>query len=84
MEIDVVFVDYNDPRQAADLGDLLDCYAKDPMGGATPLSADVKNNLAKALANIPYAFSVICCVPRNNFTLNPLALTSRKYFIGRL
>ena len=32
------------------------------MGGGTPLSAGVKDNLVKALSNIPHAFSLICYV----------------------
>ena len=32
------------------------------MGGGVPLSAGVKDNLVKALSNIPHAFSLICYV----------------------
>lgn len=62
MAIEVCVIDYNDEQQAQDLCELLDDYAKDPMGGGAPLPVAVKANLAAELAKIPSAFSVICYV----------------------
>ena len=57
--IDIVVADYNDPRQARDVFNTLDAYARDPMGGATPLSDHCRKNLARSLAAIPGAFTVL-------------------------
>ena len=62
MKIEVVSVDYLDKQHSRDLSLLVDSYARDPMGGGTPLDADVKSNLAAALAKLPHAFSFICYV----------------------
>ncbi len=56
----VIIVDYNDANQAADLSRLLNGYAQDPMGGGKPLSNYVIENLAKELAAVSGAFSVLC------------------------
>ena len=47
---DVVLADLRDSRDAADLVALLDAYARDSMGGGTPLSDDVRGRLAQDLA----------------------------------
>lgn len=60
--LEILLVDYNDERQAADLVALLDAYARDPMGGGKPLNENVKSSLASALANVPHAFSLIAYV----------------------
>ncbi len=52
-------LDYRDPRHAFDLIELLDGYARDPMGGGHPLSDFARANLPQALAARPQAFSVI-------------------------
>ena len=62
MEIEVVVADFQDPKHARDLVVLMDCYAKDPMGGASPLSDEARANLAHQLSGMPHAFSVICYV----------------------
>ncbi len=59
MTIEVVLADYCDPAQAAALVELLDGYARDPAGGGTPLSAQVRAELPAALAARPQAFSVL-------------------------
>ncbi len=59
MTIEVVLADYRDPAQAAALVELLDGYARDPAGGGTPLSAQVRADLPAALAARPQAFSVL-------------------------
>ncbi len=55
-----VFVaDYQEPRQARAIVELLDAYARDPAGGGTPLSAYARENLVAALAARPQAFSIL-------------------------
>ena len=55
----ISLADYSDPRDAADVVSLLDAYARDPMGGGTPLAEDVKARLAGDLAANPHAFSLL-------------------------
>jgi ribosomal protein S18 acetylase RimI-like enzyme len=62
MKIDVLIADYLNSQHAEDIGYLLNNYAEDPMGGGTPLSDHVKQNLAKELSKVPHALSVICYV----------------------
>lgn len=57
--IDIVRVDYRDPVHATALVRLLDDYARDPAGGGTPLTAEVRAGLPSALAARPQAFSVL-------------------------
>lgn len=52
-------VNYRNPKHAADLVELLDHYARDPMGGGKPLDQYVRENLARELSHLPHAFSVI-------------------------
>ena len=52
-------VDYRNTRHAAHLVELLDGYARDPMGGGHALSEFVKTNLAACLAQQPQAFSLL-------------------------
>jgi GNAT superfamily N-acetyltransferase len=52
-------VDYLDPRQAAELVDLLDAYARDSAGGGQALSDFTRSKLPAHLAARPAAFSVI-------------------------
>jgi len=51
--------DYANPDHASALVSLLDAYARDPAGGATPLSDFARANLVPALAARPQAFSVL-------------------------
>lgn len=51
--------DYANPRHAQVLVELLDAYARDPMGGGEPLSDFAKQNLVACLAARPQAFSVL-------------------------
>jgi len=50
---------YADPVHAQALVNLLDAYARDPMGGGEPLSEFARSHLVQALANRPQAFSVL-------------------------
>jgi ribosomal protein S18 acetylase RimI-like enzyme len=51
--------DYANPQHMRALLDLLDGYARDPMGGGEPLSAFARANLPHALAARPALFSVL-------------------------
>lgn len=51
--------DYADPVHAGALVELLDAYARDPMGGGEPLSEFARVHLVPALAARPQAFSVL-------------------------
>lgn len=59
MNIKVVNADYSDAKHMEEIPGLLDAYASDPMGGGTPLSAEIKEKLVGELSKIPHAFSVI-------------------------
>ncbi|MDI1282523.1 GNAT family N-acetyltransferase [Brevundimonas sp.] len=62
MSIDVIRADYTDPRHATAIIDLLDAYARDPMGGNHPLSAAVREGLVPALAARSDAVSILAFV----------------------
>jgi ribosomal protein S18 acetylase RimI-like enzyme len=57
--LEIVPVNYADPRHATCLVQLLDGYARDPMGGGTPLAESVKAQLVPALARCPSALSLL-------------------------
>ena len=56
----VVEVDYRCAVHAGDLVNLLDHYARDPMGGGAPLQRRVVDQLPEQLSRIPHAFSLLC------------------------
>lgn len=62
MNIEIVLANYKDEQQGADIGYLLNNYAKDPMGGGKELDPTIVKNIARELSNIPHAFSVLCYV----------------------
>lgn len=51
--------DYANPVHAAALVQVLDAYARDPMGGGEPLSDFARTQLVASLAARPQAFSVL-------------------------
>ena len=51
--------DYANPQHMRALLDLLDGYARDPMGGGEPLPEFARTNLPQALAARPFLFSVL-------------------------
>jgi GNAT superfamily N-acetyltransferase len=59
MSITIRQVDYSDLADAAALVDMLDAYARDPMGGGKPLSAHTRQHLAAELAKRPHAVSFL-------------------------
>jgi ribosomal protein S18 acetylase RimI-like enzyme len=58
--------DYSNTLHAKALVHLLDAYARDPMGGAEPLSEFAKANLVSALAARPQAYSVLAFATADN------------------
>ncbi|GAA4032896.1 GNAT family N-acetyltransferase [Actimicrobium antarcticum] len=61
-DIRIALARYDDPDDAQAVLALLDDYARDPFGGATPLDDDVMRHLIAALAARPGAFSVLAFV----------------------
>ena len=55
----VIRVDYTNPRHASALVQVLDLYAQDPMGGGQALPAQVLAALPNELAKRPHALSVL-------------------------
>lgn len=60
--ITVDLADYADPVDAALLAELLDAYARDPMGGGAPLSDHARDAFVAGLAATGGAFSLIARV----------------------
>lgn len=58
-EIRVCLADYASPTHAKALVDMLDAYARDPMGGGEGLSDFARSNVVSSLAARPFAFSVL-------------------------
>jgi len=61
-DILVLQASYSNPTHAEAIGVVLNHYAQDPMGGGTPLPADVLQQLPGELAKRPHAFSVLAFV----------------------
>lgn len=57
--LQILRADYHNPVHGAALVQVLDAYARDPMGGNHPLSDFAKDNLVAALATRPQAYSVL-------------------------
>lgn len=57
--IEVRKVDYSNAAQCEALLMVLDAYARDPMGGATPLPEDTRQRLCQDLARFPGAVSFL-------------------------
>jgi GNAT superfamily N-acetyltransferase len=55
----VAVADYDDPAQGQALVDLLDAYARDPMGGGQPLGPLARSQLVSGLRACKGAFSVL-------------------------
>lgn len=58
-ELRICLADYVNPHHAKALVDVLDAYARDPMGGGEGLSDYARANLVSNLAARPFAFSVL-------------------------
>lgn len=62
MSIEIVRANYLYEKHEVEIAFLMNSYATDPMGGGKPLTNEVKNNIAKELSKLPYAFSIISYV----------------------
>lgn len=62
MNISIQQADYHNSEDAQAIVNLLDAYARDPMGGGEPLSPFVKDNLVIELAKRSFALSLIAFV----------------------
>lgn len=59
LTLTIRLADWNNPEDCNTVVNLLNAYAEDPMGGASPLSEYAKSNLPSAMAATPGAFSAI-------------------------
>lgn len=62
MSIEIIQADYGLHAHAEAVLYLLDTYARDPMGGGTPLKSETKANLIAELARRPFALSILAFV----------------------
>ncbi len=62
MNIEVIKADYSNPLHAGQIVELLDQYARDPMGGAEPLSDYARTHLVAELAKRPFALTLLVLV----------------------
>ncbi|MGH1471893.1 MAG: GNAT family N-acetyltransferase [Cellvibrionaceae bacterium] len=60
----LIQADYHNQRHADDIGYLMNCYARDPMGGNAALPKEIINNIAKELSKRDFAFTVLCYVDK--------------------
>ncbi|WP_295474698.1 GNAT family N-acetyltransferase [uncultured Pseudomonas sp.] len=61
-EVLVLQASYTNPVHADAIGEMLNHYAEDVMGGGQSLPADIREQLASELAKRPHAFSVLAFV----------------------
>lgn len=62
LDLVIARADFAEPADAAALVEMLDVYARDPMGGGEPLSSDVRERLVPALAQVPGVFVLLARV----------------------
>lgn len=55
----IIQANYQDPTHKSAIEYLMDCYAKDPMGGSQSLDEKIKHQIVPGLANYANAFSVL-------------------------
>ncbi|ASP39134.1 GNAT family N-acetyltransferase [Bacterioplanes sanyensis] len=59
MTIEIRVADYQNPEHQTIIGELMNHYASDPMGGGEALPAEVINNVAAGLGQVANAFTVL-------------------------
>jgi ribosomal protein S18 acetylase RimI-like enzyme len=59
LDVSIAAVGLRNPDDTAALVHVLDCYARDPMGGGEPLDQGVREQLPAALAGFPGAFAFL-------------------------
>jgi len=62
MNIDIIFASYVNKNHAKAIGNILNEYAKDKMGGNKELPEEIRNNIAKKLSTISNSFTVLAYV----------------------
>lgn len=62
MQPNIIIADYHQPEHQHIIGQLMNHYAQDPMGGGTALAPQVIDNLATELAKVANAFTVLAMV----------------------
>ncbi|WP_420589920.1 GNAT family N-acetyltransferase [Bacterioplanoides sp.] len=62
MQSEVIIADYHNPEHQQIIGQLMNHYAQDPMGGGEALKQQVIDNLAIELAKVANAFTVLAMV----------------------
>ena len=64
MELETCEADFSDPVHCAGIVEVLDSYAKDPVGGGAPLSPDARARLVPALRDHPTALVLLAFADR--------------------
>lgn len=59
IDADIVIADYHNRQHQQMIGELMNHYACDPMGGGEALSQTVIDTLAQKMAEVPNAFTVL-------------------------
>ncbi|WP_422451465.1 GNAT family N-acetyltransferase [Endozoicomonas sp. ALC066] len=59
---DIFVADYSNPDHGQAIIELLEHYARDPMGGGMPLSSFTREHLIQELSKRPFTFSLLCLV----------------------
>ncbi|KAF1022054.1 MAG: Mycothiol acetyltransferase [Paracidovorax wautersii] len=72
--IETVQADYHCASHAQAIVDLLDAYARDPMGGGEPLSAETREHLVPRLAQLPHALTLLAYAPAGDGPAVPVGL----------
>ncbi|KZZ41032.1 GNAT family acetyltransferase [Thalassolituus sp. HI0120] len=65
MQADIIIADYNNVEHQQIIGQLMNQYAQDPMGGGEALKQQVIDNLAIELAKVANAFTVLAIAEGN-------------------
>ncbi len=60
--LEIVLADYQEPLHAQAVVQLMEHYARDPMGGGAPLSEFARRNMVQTLESFPTAFSLLAFV----------------------
>ena len=64
MQLDIHEADFEDAAHCAAIVELLDAYARDPIGGGTPLGPDVRQQLVPALRRQPTVLVLLAFAER--------------------
>lgn len=59
-DVSIIVADYRNPQHGKLIVELMDCYARDPMGGGQGLNDFAKSRLPAALAEVSGAVTLLC------------------------